>query len=129
MVCLIKPQFEAGRDKVGKKGVVREHSVHEEVIHKVIDFAHSIGFEVLHLEYSPIKGPEGNIEYLVHIRKDAERALAAAEWSEADAEQSLETLTEQKSGESFSSYWNSQIKEIVASAHGSLDKPESGSEA
>ena len=69
MVCLIKPQFEAGREKVGKKGVVREKSVHEEVIHKVIDFAVSIGFVVLNLEYSPIKGPEGNIEYLVDIKK------------------------------------------------------------
>jgi len=69
MVCLIKPQFEAGREKVGKKGVVREKSVHEEVIVKVIDFAMEIGFEILNLEYSPIKGPEGNIEYLVYIRK------------------------------------------------------------
>ena len=67
MVCLIKPQFEAGREKVGKKGVVRDKSVHEEVIDKVISFALSIGFSVLHLEYSPIKGPEGNIEYLVHL--------------------------------------------------------------
>lgn len=69
MVCLIKPQFEAGREKVGKKGVVRDKSVHEEVIDKVISFALSIGFSVLHLEYSPIKGPEGNIEYLVHLKK------------------------------------------------------------
>lgn len=69
MVCLIKPQFEAGREKVGKKGVVRERSVHEEVIAKVIDFAVGCGFEILALEYSPVKGPEGNIEYLVHIRK------------------------------------------------------------
>lgn len=71
MVCLIKPQFEAGREKVGKKGVVREKSVHEEVIEKVIDFAAQNGFYVLNLEYSPIKGPEGNIEYLVYIRKEA----------------------------------------------------------
>ncbi|MBR3770176.1 MAG: TlyA family RNA methyltransferase [Lachnospiraceae bacterium] len=69
MVCLIKPQFEAGREKVGKKGVVRDKVVHEEVIVKVIDFAKEIGFEILNLEYSPIKGPEGNIEYLVYIRK------------------------------------------------------------
>lgn len=69
MVCLIKPQFEAGREKVGKKGVVRDRAVHEEVIEKVIDFAVRCGFEILALEYSPIKGPEGNIEYLVYIRK------------------------------------------------------------
>ena len=71
MVCLIKPQFEAGKDKVGKKGVVRERSVHLEVIRMVAAFAGSIGFEALHLEFSPIKGPEGNIEYLLHLRNDA----------------------------------------------------------
>lgn len=69
MVCLIKPQFEAGKEKVGKKGVVRDKAVHEEVIIKVIDFAKETGFMILNLEYSPIKGPEGNIEYLVYIRK------------------------------------------------------------
>ena len=69
VVCLIKPQFEAGREKVGKKGVVRDPAVHEEVIEKVIDYARSIGFETLHLSFSPIKGPEGNIEYLLHIKK------------------------------------------------------------
>lgn len=68
-VCLIKPQFEAGRDKVGKKGVVRDPAVHLQVIENVIAYAVSIGFSVLHLEFSPIKGPEGNIEYLLHIRK------------------------------------------------------------
>ena len=66
--CLIKPQFEAGREKVGKKGVVREKSVHLEVIEMVAAFAGSIGFEALHLEFSPLKGPEGNIEYLLHLR-------------------------------------------------------------
>jgi 23S rRNA (cytidine1920-2'-O)/16S rRNA (cytidine1409-2'-O)-methyltransferase len=69
VVCLVKPQFEAGREKVGKKGVVREESVHKEVIIKVIDYAKSIGFTILNLDYSPIKGPEGNIEYLLHLRK------------------------------------------------------------
>ena len=69
MVCLIKPQFEAGREKVGKKGVVRDLAVHEEVIAKVVDFAVEQRFFVRDLEYSPIKGPEGNIEYLVYIKK------------------------------------------------------------
>lgn len=69
MVCLIKPQFEAGKDKVGKKGVVREPEIHEEVIEKVMDYAASVGFRILGLQYSPIKGPEGNIEYLLHIEK------------------------------------------------------------
>ena len=72
LVCLIKPQFEAGREKVGKHGVVRDKSVHEEVIKMVIDYAISIGFEVLNLEFSPVKGPEGNIEYLLHLQKHTE---------------------------------------------------------
>lgn len=69
VVCLIKPQFEAGREKVGKKGVVRDKKVHIEVIEMVVEFAKSIGFNVLNLDFSPIKGPEGNIEYLLHIEK------------------------------------------------------------
>ena len=69
IAALIKPQFEAGREKVGKKGVVREKSVHIEVIENVTEFARSNGFVPLNLEFSPIKGPEGNIEYLLHLRK------------------------------------------------------------
>lgn len=72
IICLIKPQFEAGREKVGKKGVVREPAVHLEVIDMVIDYALSIGFEALNLEFSPIKGPEGNIEYLLYLQKHPE---------------------------------------------------------
>ena len=67
IAALIKPQFEAGREKVGKKGVVRDPAVHKEVIEMVISYAKSISFGVRHLEFSPIKGPEGNIEYLVHL--------------------------------------------------------------
>ncbi len=73
MVCLIKPQFEAGREKVGKKGVVREANVHKEVIQKVLNFADSIGFDILRLDFSPIKGPEGNIEYLAYIEKNQKK--------------------------------------------------------
>ena len=69
IVALIKPQFEAGREKVGKKGVVREKSTHHEVIEKVADYAVSIGFRVLAIDFSPIRGPEGNIEYLIHLKK------------------------------------------------------------
>ena len=69
VVALIKPQFEAGREKVGKKGVVRDSKVHEEVIAMICQAAMEIGFSLLHLEYSPIKGPEGNIEYLLHMKK------------------------------------------------------------
>ena len=76
MVCLIKPQFEAGREKVGKKGVVRDKKVHEEVIENVTQFALSNGFSIHALEYSPIKGPEGNIEYLVYIEKSEEPVQA-----------------------------------------------------
>ena len=69
IVALIKPQFEAGREKVGKKGVVREKSTHIEVIETVTGYAVEHGFDVLSLTFSPIKGPEGNIEYLVHLKK------------------------------------------------------------
>lgn len=69
MVCLIKPQFEAGREKVGKKGVVRDPQVHIEVIEKCLAFARETGFAISNLSFSPIKGPEGNIEYLMHIIK------------------------------------------------------------
>lgn len=69
LVSLIKPQFEAGREKVGKKGVVRDSKVHMEVIRQVVDYAHSIGFDCIDLDYSPIKGPEGNIEYLLYMKK------------------------------------------------------------
>ncbi len=71
IVALIKPQFEAGRDKVGKKGVVRDIAVHKEVVKTIVDFASDNGFEVLGLDFSPIKGPEGNIEYLMYARKGA----------------------------------------------------------
>ncbi len=79
MVCLIKPQFEAGREKVGKKGVVRDKAVHIEVIEKVIDIADGLHFKVLGLDYSPIKGPEGNIEYLIYLEKRPEDEAAAHE--------------------------------------------------
>ncbi len=72
MVCLIKPQFEAGKGLVGKKGVVKDPQIHKDVIVKVVDFAHQNGFSVLGLTYSPVKGPEGNIEYLVHLQKSRE---------------------------------------------------------
>ena len=95
VVCLIKPQFEAGREKVGKKGVVRDPKVHEEVIEKVIAYGQSIGYVTLHLEFSPIKGPEGNIEYLLHLKKKTDEFLEDAVLD---------------------------VKEIVAKAHEELDK-------
>jgi len=68
LICLIKPQFEAGREAVGKKGVVRDSAVHEAVLREILAFAPTIGLSVLGLDYSPIKGPEGNIEYLCHMK-------------------------------------------------------------
>ncbi len=70
MVCLIKPQFEAGREKVGKKGVVRDKGVHREVIRTVMEHAAGLGFSILGLDHSPIRGPEGNIEYLLYLKKE-----------------------------------------------------------
>ena len=73
-VCLIKPQFEAGREEVGKKGVVRDSAVHERVINSILDFVPEVGFTCLGLDYSPIKGPEGNIEYICHLKNAVEEA-------------------------------------------------------
>lgn len=121
MVCLIKPQFEAGRDKVGKKGVVREPKVHEEVIRKVIDYADFIGFDVLHLDFSPIKGPEGNIEYLVHIRKNKEKQVNTPEITEQEAEAALKDIIAEKKGYSWQPELSALIGETVLRAHGNLD--------
>ncbi|HBA96741.1 MAG TPA: TlyA family rRNA (cytidine-2'-O)-methyltransferase [Lachnospiraceae bacterium] len=69
IVCLVKPQFEAGREKVGKKGVVRDSKVHMEVVKNIMEYASANGFSIIDLSFSPIKGPEGNIEYLLYIEK------------------------------------------------------------
>ncbi len=120
MVCLIKPQFEAGKEKVGKKGVVKDPCVHEEVIKKIIDHANAIGFDVRHLDFSPIKGPEGNIEYLVHLRKNAEKSLQTRDITEAEAEKQLKTIEEEKSGYSFEEEMAKLISKTVRLAHGEL---------
>ena len=93
-VCLIKPQFEAGREKIGKKGVVRDPQVHIEVVENTVSFALENGFDVKNLDFSPIKGPEGNIEYLMHIEK-------------SEAPQKLCEITPE---------------ELVRLSHGELDK-------
>ena len=120
MVCLIKPQFEAGRDKVGKKGVVRDPQVHSEVVHRIFDFMGIAGFDVLHLDYSPIKGPEGNIEYLIHIRKNPEMNEKVNELTEADGEKLLKEIEGTKEGISFIEENRKLIDEAVARAHGEL---------
>ena len=76
LICLIKPQFEAGREEVGKKGVVRDRAVHEHVIHSILDFAPEIGLTVMGLDFSPIKGPEGNIEYICHMKNRVSEAVS-----------------------------------------------------
>ncbi|MBQ1868395.1 TlyA family RNA methyltransferase [Selenomonas sp.] len=95
LVALIKPQFEAGREFVGKKGVVRDASVHESVIRKVTAFARDLGFVPMALTFSPVKGPEGNIEYLIRLTKDKDQQ---------------DTVTEER------------LVTVVAEAHGALDK-------
>ena len=117
MVCLIKPQFEAGREKVGKNGVVREPDTHRQVIEKILDYADSIGFAVLHLEYSPIKGPEGNIEYLVHLKKEREPEEAIRQLSEQEGEALLKEITEAGTGLSHTEEWQKIIRETVENSH------------
>ncbi len=117
MVCLIKPQFEAGREKVGKKGVVRDPAVHREVIAKVMDFAALLHFSVLGLTWSPIKGPEGNIEYLIFIQKEEQ---PEAYESEQAAEAALEETQAVKGGISETEENRQLIASIVEQAHETL---------
>ncbi len=92
-ICLIKPQFEAGKDKIGKKGVVREITTHIDVVKTIYEFSLENGFDILNLDFSPVKGPEGNIEYLIHLKKS----------------------------EDAKSYIIREIEEIVQTSHSSLD--------
>lgn len=140
MVCLIKPQFEAGKDKVGKKGVVRDKSVHEEVVRKITDFAVVCGFDILRLDFSPIKGPEGNIEYLIYLRRNSKEDSRVELLDEKTAEAIICDSDEIKSildsyglhvGESKSQtapnaflVTDSYIKETVNKAHEGLDSEE-----
>lgn len=96
-VCLVKPQFEAGREKVGKKGVVRDQKVHVEVLDRIVEYVAAIGFQICGLSFSPIKGPEGNIEYLLYLKNSP--------------------LPPGK-GEEYSAL----IRETVKQAHGELDQ-------
>ncbi len=104
MVALVKPQFEAGREKVGKKGVVRESGTHVEVIEKVSAFALSKGFRILGLDYSPIKGPEGNIEYLLYLEKPVVPCCGIAKEQEVTLPEDFSKL----------------ILEVVANSHDNL---------
>ncbi len=93
IVCLIKPQFEAGKENVGKKGVVRDKKIHLQVIESVVNFAKDLGFRILDFDFSPVKGPEGNIEYLLYLQKDPEHLKEHADIDIAQVvEQSHQTL-------------------------------------
>ena len=116
VVCLIKPQFEAGREKVGKKGVVRDKAVHVEVIENVLGYAEEAGFNVLGLDFSPVKGPEGNIEYLMHIRKDSE-------FVSSDEEKAVEQEQQNQLVRKWvDTIGGSAIRDIVELSHSTLDK-------
>lgn len=119
MVCLIKPQFEAGREKVGKKGVVREKSVHREVIKKVMDFAELTGFEILGLTCSPIKGPEGNIEYLIFLEKADQNGMPE---EEHEAEEALARVQREEQGISCREDMKKLVEETVEDAHRALQE-------
>lgn len=120
MVCLIKPQFEAGKDKVGKKGVVREPKIHTEVVRKVIDYADMIGFDVRGLTYSPIKGPEGNIEYLLFLEKRTGLDDNVAGMTESEAEDALHKVVEAQTGRSREKDMEELISHVVLQAHSVL---------
>ncbi len=122
MVCLIKPQFEAGRDKVGKKGVVREPEIHREVIVKVIDFADLTGFSVQGLTYSPVKGPEGNIEYLVFLEKKTALPEEIISLTEHEAERMLAEVQAEGADLCAKQEWKENIRNIVEQAHEALEK-------
>lgn len=120
MVCLIKPQFEAGREKVGKKGVVRDAHVHEEVVKKIFDFADLVGFKILNLDYSPIRGPEGNIEYLIYLEKDSNRDTEVAGIDEAAGNHQLTGIVSAGTGISGLAENVRRIEETVRKAHEEL---------
>lgn len=121
IVCLIKPQFEAGREKVGKKGVVRERETHLEVIRQVIRYADSLGFLMLGLSYSPIRGPEGNIEYLLYMEKtDSVRQSVTEEEDGDETQESAAVLEAALSKEA--KVLLARAEAITKQAHESLDK-------
>ena len=108
-VCLIKPQFEAGRDKIGKNGVVRDKKTHEEVIKNVFDFTRNLGFKILDLDFSPVKGPKGNIEYLMYVEK-----MKSCEIKKENEEKTIE--------DSENLVSNEKVKDIVEKSHEILNK-------
>lgn len=112
VVCLVKPQFEAGREKVGKKGVVRDQKVHREVVQHIMAFALAMGFQILDLSFSPIKGPEGNIEYLLYLEKPEQ----GQDITEIDAESMEQGIA------GVEREYAEQIENTVQAAHDLLDR-------
>ena len=124
IVCLIKPQFEAGREQVGKKGVVRDPKVHEQVCESVLAFALSIGFELIDLDFSPIRGPEGNIEYLAYMRKTGSESGESADGMQSRDNESTAETGGKTDENSIAAGLNPQIVELikntVSEAHNSI---------
>ena len=116
-VCLVKPQFEAGREKVGKKGVVRDKAVHLEVVENIMVYVLAAGFNIISLSYSPIKGPEGNIEYLLYIEK-----AGCITDSAGNSSNESSSNVKHKAKEEFENSYRQLAEDIVEQAHTNLDK-------
>jgi 23S rRNA (cytidine1920-2'-O)/16S rRNA (cytidine1409-2'-O)-methyltransferase len=121
IVCLVKPQFEAGREKVGKKGVVRDPAVHREVLEQFLTHAAQSGLTVRGLTFSPIRGPEGNIEYLVHLLKREAPEASAEEREDQVSEISGEVLSGEQEMTAAGALSEEMIRRVVKKAHQSLD--------
>lgn len=117
IVCLIKPQFEAGRENVGKKGVVRDRKIHEQVIGTVIDYAKEIGFKIINLDYSPVKGPEGNIEYLLHLQK---QSLKQPEENQNEIQ--VEQNADEENQDTVKNNTEIDVHQVVIRSHEELDR-------
>ncbi|MBQ9420396.1 MAG: TlyA family RNA methyltransferase [Lachnospiraceae bacterium] len=124
MVCLIKPQFEAGREEVGKKGVVRDKAVHNKVVLRITELCRELGFEIIGLTFSPIKGPEGNIEYLIYIRKNAgaRDPEAAAGGNAAEAYETAKAQAADNQQVLPDRYDEAFVRKLTEEAHQQLDK-------
>lgn len=123
LVCLVKPQFEAGREKVGKKGVVRDQKVHKEVLENIIVFALAMGFQILGLSFSPVKGPEGNIEYLLYLEKPeyAENFADATGTERESVREVLAAESMDRAQSRLEQEYMTEVQEIVQAAHAELD--------
>ncbi len=126
MVCLIKPQFEAGRDQVGKKGVVKDKNVHIQVIKNIVSYVIGIGYDVLELDHSPIKGPEGNIEYLIYIQNSVNtteemRMQSNNNQVEEESEGDCKEKNMEPDDNAITEQMQKKIDDIVRQAHEKLD--------